>query len=76
MYLAAKAWADQLAYENCAFYHGGNDDMGQNIYWSPRKEANCSDATRSFVGEKAYYTYGPFPDYCQSNKVCGHYTQV
>ncbi len=81
----AKKYANELAREgkwehdnqrnhNDGYGHG---DYGENLY-TASFDATFADATKAWIEEKKYYTYGVIGDSgtCQSGKDCGHYTQV
>lgn len=57
--------------------NGGNPAywwLGQNMGWGyGSMESVIWDG---WVGERANYTYGVFPNTCKAGAICGHYTQV
>eukprot|EP00271_Cylindrocystis_brebissonii_P020596 TRINITY_DN688_c0_g2_i5.p1 TRINITY_DN688_c0_g2~~TRINITY_DN688_c0_g2_i5.p1 ORF type:complete len:213 (+),score=9.87 TRINITY_DN688_c0_g2_i5:599-1237(+) len=76
----AQSWANTLGADNCGFYHGGHDGLGQNLYKSSAS-ASWADATQAWVSEKSLYTYSVFNAPSDSGcsggwEKCGHYTQV
>lgn len=79
-------WRDDLAAmaqnwtDGCLFKHGNPtvssppySYIGQNLY-ARTSGYNVTLAVQSWFNEVSFYTYNN--NTCQTNKVCGHYTQV
>ncbi len=56
----------------------GHGNYGENLYASTANNVTFAEASDSWIGEKAYYTYGKVGDAntCEDGKMCGHYTQI
>ncbi|XP_033118755.1 peptidase inhibitor 15-A-like [Anneissia japonica] len=74
----AQQWSDM-----CNFNHGQPSNIspystiGQNLYQTsggPDNRANGVAATQAWYNEYQFYTYETKE--CQTNRVCGHYTQI
>lgn len=70
----AKQWASR-----CVFEHGNppNDfkgGIGQNLYMSTNRDDIVQEAIKRWYAEFEYYSLDS--NTCQTNKVCGHYTQL
>jgi len=72
--VVAKAYAEKLASENCAFYHSMHPDYGENLYWSQGFMPTPQDVTTAWASEVDYYDYES--NSCQPGEQCGHYTQI
>lgn len=69
----ATNWANNRSTKaNCALSHS-KGAYGENIYWSSGS-STPQDAVKAWVAEKQWYNVAS--NTCQTNKVCGHYTQV
>ncbi|BBM97867.1 pathogenesis-related protein 1 [Marchantia polymorpha subsp. ruderalis] len=69
----ASQWANDLASQGGALQHRSKNPYGENIYWASWR-TNASDAVKSWVSEKDYYSY--LSNTCEDGQQCGHYTQV
>jgi hypothetical protein len=68
----AQAWAD-----GCSYKHGGTGWgtlYGQNIYAAAGFYPTVDQVVNSWSSEDQYYDYAT--NTCDSNEVCGHYTQI
>ena len=76
--LAADAaiWAEHLAELN-VLQHSTTDD-GENLWAGTRDAYSYADMAQTFADEKAYYSYGTFPNVSTNGdwKSVGHYTQM
>jgi len=71
--VVAQAYAEQLASENCAFYHSMGS-YGENLYWAKGFEPTPADVTNSWASEVQFYDYAT--NSCTPGEMCGHYTQI
>jgi hypothetical protein len=53
---SAQAWANNLA-ANCAFYHGGHNGQGQNLYASGGALTQWSQIVDSWYNEVSKYRW-------------------
>lgn len=69
----AQEWADQLAAKT-QFQHS-NTPLGENLWAGTAGAYSASRMVQSWVGEKADFKFGTFPD-VTTGGVVGHYTQI
>lgn len=86
--MSSLTWSDTLARiwpDNnpafCVFNHFANRTkyyakyVGENLFASSGN-SSFTYMVNSWVSEKTDYSYGLYPQFCASGKVCGHYTQI
>ncbi len=66
---------DTIKNQNDGYGHG---NYGENLYTSTENGTTLVQASKSWIDEKVYYTYGKVGDAntCESGQICGHYTQI
>ncbi|MCV9386776.1 CAP domain-containing protein [Reichenbachiella ulvae] len=69
----AYTWAQELKKQGCAFKHSKNS-YGENLFKGTHGYYTAGDAVDAWGNEKKDYNYKK--NICESNKVCGHYTQI
>lgn len=69
----ANKWAIELKSQGCVFKHSENA-YGENLFKGTVGYFTAGDAVDSWGAEKKDYDYKK--NKCQSDKMCGHYTQI
>ncbi|SMD32134.1 pathogenesis-related protein 1 [Reichenbachiella faecimaris] len=69
----ANKWAIELKTQGCSFKHSQNA-YGENLFKGTVGYFTVGDAVDSWGAEKQDYDYKK--NKCQTDKMCGHYTQI